>query len=64
MLTKVDLIWHGTYEDLGDSTREAIDAAFDACVAELRGLRYAAANDDHAEALIAAITRYIIESND
>jgi hypothetical protein len=62
-LTKEDKLWHKEYESLDEETIEAINDAFDSVVFDLRiGVGITGAMDDRAEALIAAIARYAIES--
>lgn len=65
MLTQADRHWHERYEAMSEEDQSIVGIAFDAAVHELRALLAPAhqpAMDDRAEALIAAITRYVVES--
>ncbi|HLY47623.1 MAG TPA: hypothetical protein VKR21_00370 [Solirubrobacteraceae bacterium] len=64
--------WHARYRALdhlapADETArnafEAIDTAFDAAADALKAHGFKWANDDRAEELAAALTRYLFESN-
>lgn len=59
-----DKYWHERYEAMSKSQREDIDCAFGAAIESLKDSGYEGQLkwDDRAEALIAAITRYIEES--
>lgn len=64
-LTKSDLHWHRIYAASSRNLRLIIDDAYtgvtDSILANSPSLRLK--NDDRAEALVAAITRYVFESN-
>lgn len=62
MLTSTERHWHDQYEALPANTKEAIDEAWLTMSRELRAAGIACANDDRAEVLIAALTRYVVES--
>lgn len=63
-LNAQDRLYHEQYEHLDDTTRTAVDNAFDVVVEQLRLQGLFCANDDRAERLIAMITRYVKESNE
>lgn len=54
--------WHEVYQDLDEETVNTIHDAFDSVVFDLRMANIKGAMDDRAERLIAAITRYVVES--
>ena len=63
MLTRDDKQWHVIYEDvLTDIERAAVDDAYKAATFELRHAGLTLSGDDRAESLVAALTRYIVES--
>lgn len=60
-LDKSERAWHDIYVGLPDSLRWAVDTAFGAATHELRKVG-PTSNSDQAEILVAAITRYMVES--
>ena len=71
MTDKVDKIikergfkyWHEVYQNLKPAAKEIVDDAYMTVRKELTMSDMVAALDDRAEQLVAAITRYMIESN-
>lgn len=61
-LTKAQSQLHERYENAMPQTQQAIDAAYKAARTELEARGYTCANDDRAEALVAALYEYLIES--
>jgi hypothetical protein len=62
MLTNDWRYWHSLYEDESFPFKNAVDKAYDAARSAIQSQGYSTANDDRAEELVAAIVRYIIES--
>lgn len=62
MLTQEDLAWHKRYEALPEDQRDLVNDLFDGVQATMLTLNEPISNDDRAEALVAAITRYVVES--
>lgn len=60
-LTPEDRKWHDAYDTAPRDLKDRVDEAYGAAVARMREEFLKTANDDRAEALIAAITRYVIE---
>lgn len=61
-MTTTDRLWHDEYELADADTQQAVDHAYRAAVDSLRDNGIATSNDDRAEALVAAIMRYVNES--
>lgn len=70
MLTQDDIRWHKRYEDMRErpvddrdtQVADAIDASWSAVRLTLNSADIRTSNSDPAEALVAAITRYVVES--
>jgi hypothetical protein len=65
-LTPSDRYWHRVYEALPHDINDAIDAGWQHAVRAIRetgDLKLLTAGDDRAETLVAAITRFVVESN-
>ena len=62
MLTIQDQMWHKIYENMPESKRTAIDTAWREARLSLSVYGLHTSNADPAEALVAAITRYVVES--
>lgn len=62
-LTEQDRAWHETYEQLTPQAKGAVDNAAGSLGRYLLFAGFRAAEDDRAEALVAAITRYLVLSN-
>lgn len=60
-MTAEDSKWHAKYEALDDATRQTIDDAYTAARKQLAFI-CKPANDDRAEELVAALTKYALES--
>lgn len=54
--------WHEYYAEMPACDRQLIDSAYAAAIKDLKYSGLTCANDDRAEALVAAITRYVVES--
>lgn len=61
-LTTEEQHWHTHYRSSDDDTIAHIDLAFQVLRDALRTQGFSPANDDRAEAMIAAITKYILTS--
>lgn len=61
MITQQDKKWHEIYEGLPPETREAVDDAFMAARESLKENFMQTAGDDRAEALVAALARYVVD---
>lgn len=63
MINAQDEKWHDCYENsLSNVERSAVDSAYRAAVVVLKAEGIPIANDDRAECLVAAITRFVVES--
>ena len=62
-MNRDDKQWHDTYERLPEAIRGEIDAAYKQCAKVLRSGGMDLCNSDGAEAFVAAMTRYVVESN-
>lgn len=60
-LSQQDRKWHAVYSTAPQDLKDRVDEAYGAATSRLREEFLKTANDDRAEALIAAITRYILE---
>lgn len=61
-MTDQDREWFRAYEKLGDDDAEFVGHAVDRVRKAMKGVGVEPANDDRVESLVAAITRYLIES--
>ncbi len=61
-LTSEEKYWHIVYEELPKDTRDVVDAAYDAAVKVVTTSGFVAGQDDRAEALVAALTKYLLAS--
>ena len=64
MLNAEDRKWYNVYENLNQTTKYAVDQAFDAATEALRENELTVNNCDPSECFIAAITRLVIESQE
>jgi hypothetical protein len=62
-MTTQDKEWHRAYESLPENERAVVDDAYRAVREMFEFCDLVAANDDRAEAFVAAIARYLIASN-
>lgn len=60
-MTDRDKFWHHIYEGLPPESRDAVDEAFRAARESLKENFMLTEGDDRAEALVAALTRYVVE---
>lgn len=60
--TQQDRDWHNVYQAATQQQKADVIAAFEAARAVLAAQGYSVAEDDRAEALVAAITRYMTQS--
>lgn len=59
-----DRHWHNVYDTLPEAERDAIEWAFNDAVSTLRVNGFLCRIDDRAAQLVAAITRFVIESKE
>ncbi len=62
MITTQESRWHEVYTESPAHVRQAIDDAYTAARKVLAENQIEVANDDRAEAFVAALTRYSVES--
>jgi hypothetical protein len=60
--TEQDKYYHFEYESMSSDARKNIDSAYKAARNSLRDSGLKTSNDDRAEALVAAIARYVMAS--
>lgn len=62
MKTPQDSYWHRVYEAMTDGERNDIDILFETVQSSMWPVSRPRASDDRAECLVAALTRYVVES--